>query len=305
VTFGSGPFELEFLAGITPTRTVDIDTSRPEFDHNTRRLFYGAMFSAEVAGQHPFLYFLEQIDENNKNFRLIGIVPTHYDYDSYYLGAGSEGSVSDKLKYGVEGAFEGGHTLSSSFSNAGGGLFPVMQTRNPIQAWAMNGRLDYLTEGPHQTRFTGEMILASGDHRRGTSSNTFNGSAPGRTDNGFNAFGLLNTGLAFAPEVSNLMVARFGTSVFPLPEQPIFKRLQIGADFFVFGKLLREAPIDEPTGDQRYLGVEPDVYLNWQIANDVTLALRYGVFFPNRDTFGSGAAGETRQFFFGGLTFAF
>ena len=53
------------------------------------------------------------------------------------------------------------------------------------------------------------------------------------------------------------------------------------------------------------LGVEPDVYLNWQIANDVTLALRYGVFFPNRDAFGSGAAGETRQFFFGGLTFAF
>ena len=55
--------------------------------------------------------------------------------------------------------------------------------------------------------------------------------------------------------------------------------------------------------DNRFLGVEPDVYLNWQMTSDVTLALRYGVFFPSSTTFGQST--DARQFFFAGLTFAF
>jgi hypothetical protein len=305
VTLESGPIEAQLLLGITPTRTVDIDTSRPEYSFNTRRLFTGAMVTANAGDHHPFVYFLHQHDENEKDFSQLGVIDTSYRYNSYYLGVGSQGTLSDRLKYGVEAAFEGGHTLSSSVITSGGNLIPVPQTSNPIQAWALNGRLDYITEGPHQTRFTGEMILASGDHDRGTSTNTFDGSAPGTIDRGFNGFGLLNTGLAFSPEVSNLMVARFGTSCFPVPDYSPMRKLQIGADFFVFGKLLRDAPIDEPTTDHRYLGFEPDVYVNWQLASDVTLALRYGVFFPNRDAFGSGSPGDSRQFFYGGLTFAF
>ena len=41
-----------------------------------------------------------------------------------------------------------------------------------------------------------------------------------------------------------------------------------------------EPPIDEVTSDDRYLGWEPDVYINWQVTSDVTFAFRYGVFFP-------------------------
>jgi hypothetical protein len=307
LTLGGDGLELDLLIGITPTRTVDIDTSRPEFSFNTRRLFYGAKLSVAEGAHRPFLYFLEQRDENNKNFSQIGPISTNFSYDSYYFGAGSEGNLGDHLRYGLEAALEGGNGLSSSFITAGSGsLIPVLQTRNAIEAWALDGRLDYLTEGPHQARYTGEVILASGDHRRGTSTNTLNGSRPHTTDNGFNGFGLLNTGLAFTPEVSNLMVLRMGASVFPLPQQSVFRKLQIGADFFVFGKLLSDAPIDEPTSNgNRFLGVEPDVYLNWQISSDVTLAVRYGLFFPNNSAFGSGAASDVRQFFFGGLTFAF
>jgi hypothetical protein len=62
-----------------------------------------------------------------------------------------------------------------------------------------------------------------------------------------------------------------------------------------------QAPIDEPTLEGRYLGWEPDVYINWQITSDVTLALRYGIFFPSSDVISD----ESRQFFFAGLTFAF
>jgi hypothetical protein len=302
LTVGQGPFELELLAAITPTRTVDIDTSRPEFTFNTRRVFYGAKLTAQLGSHTPFIYALDQQDQNEKDSSVIGDIHTNYQYDSYYLGVGSEGNLGDHLRYGIEAAFEGGHTLSSSVRS---NLFPALQSQNPIEASAMDARLDYLTEGASQTRLTAELILASGDPNRGTSTNTFNGSAIGTTDRGFNGFGLLNTGLAFSPEVSNLIVGRVGASFYPLPSKPAFKRLQVGADFFVFGKFLQNAPIDEQTSDERYLGVEPDLYLTWQIKSDITLALRYGIFFPNRDAFPSSAAGDVRQFFYGGLTFAF
>ena len=95
---------------------------------------------------------------------------------------------------------------------------------------------------------------------------------------------------------------RGGIATFPLPDVGVFRRMQIGADFFAFAKYDRDAPIDEPTGTERFLGWEPDVYLNWQVTSDVTLALRYGVFFPSERNF---ATDETRQFFFAGVTFAF
>jgi hypothetical protein len=283
---------------------VDIDSSRPSFNDNTRRIFFGAMASAQVGDHRPFLYLLAQKDDNDKNESVTGPITTNFDYDSYYLGAGSTGNLGDRLRYGVEAAYEWGNTLSDSSQPAGTGLVPVIQTRNNISAWAADVRLDYLTQDPHQTRAGAELILASGDPYRGTSTNTFNGSKPHTTDLSFNAFGLLNTGLAFAPQVSNLIVGRVGASTFPVPDHEPFKRMQTGLDFFVFGKLLQEAPIDESTASgQSYLGVEPDLYVNWQIVSDVTLALRYGAFFPNKTALGPDA--QIRQFFYGGITFAF
>jgi hypothetical protein len=304
LTLGTPALSVEGICGVTPTRTVDIDTSRPDFDHNTRRIFFGAMASAQVGDHRPFFYALAQKDENNKDVSVTGPITTRFDYDSYYLGAGSTGNLGDRLRYGVEGAWEYGTTLSNSFSSAGGSLFPVIQTNNHISAWATDIRLDYLIQDPHQIRASAELILASGDHNRGTSTNTFDGSKPKTTDHGFNAFGLLNTGLAFSPDVSNLIVERAGISAFPLPNHPMFRRMQAGFDFFAFEKFLEDAPIDETSsGGTRYLGVEPDVYVNWQIVSDLTLALRYGAFFPNKDALGSDA--QVRQFFYGGLTLAF
>lgn len=304
IEIGTPALSVDLLCGITPARTVDIDTSRPEFDHNTRRVFFGSMLSAQIGDHRPFIYGLAQKDVNNVNLSETGPITTHFDYNSFYLGAGSTGNLGDRIRYGVEAAWETGNTLSNSFVPAGGSLVPIIQTRDDINAWGLDARLEYLTEDVHQTRLGAELILASGDHDRGTSTNTFNGNRNHTRDNGFNAFGLLNTGLAFAPDVSNLIAARFGASTFPLPTHQAFKRMQAGVDFFIFGKLLSDAPIDEPTSQgERYLGVEPDVYVNWQIASDLTLALRYGAFLPNKTALGSDA--QVRQFFYGGLTLAF
>ncbi len=302
IDIGNDVVTLEGIVGITPTRTVDIDTSRPEYAQNTRRLFLGGMLSAKAGDHVPYVYFLQERDENNKDVATTGPITTHYEYNPAYLGAGSAGSISDKLRYGLEVVYEGGNGLSNSFVPTGGALNPVKQTRDAISAWAFDAKLDYFLQDLHESRYSAELIAASGDKDRLTSTNTFGGNAPHTRDTGFNGFGLLNSGLAFSPEVSNLVIFRIGASTFPIPENSVFRRMQVGLDFFVFAKAQSNAPISEPTSNTTYLGVEPDLYLNWQLASDLTLALRYGAFFPNREAFSNH---DVRQFFYGGLTFAF
>ena len=302
ITIGSDAATLQLIAGVTPTRTVDIDTSRPQFDHNTRRGFYGGLLTTTVGEHHPYVYALAQQDYNIADVRQIGVITTEYKYDSYYIGLGSSGALGDRLRYGVEFAYEFGNTLSNSFRLQGFGIEQVDQTVDDIKAFALDARLDYFLPDARQTRLSAEVILAAGDEDRGDPSNTFNGNAPGTKDHSFNGFGLLNTGLAFAPDVSNVMILRTGFTTFPFPDVKPLQRLQVGGDFFVYGKFRGDAPIDEPTGDEQFLGVEPDVYLNWQITSDVTLALRYGVFFPSEDNFPND---DARHFFYGGVTFAF
>jgi hypothetical protein len=300
------PINIDVIAGVTPYRTVDFDTSRPKFDVNTHRGFYGAMVSANVGRHRPYAYGLIQRDYNKADTSDIANPPIHtrYRYDSYYLGLGSQGAISDRIAYGIEAVYEGGFGLSNSYQQVGGSLTGVPQTDEEIHAFAGDVRLDYLVGDERQTRFTLEGLISSGDPDRLTSTtDTFGGNRPHTGDDAFNAFGFINTGVAFAPPVSNLMALRVGASTFPLPRVSIFQRMQIGTDMLVFAKTRQAAPLDEPTlDDHRYLGWEPDVFMNWQITNDVTIAVRYGCFFPgdalqNND--------KNRQFFFAGVTYAF
>jgi hypothetical protein len=304
VDLQKGALDLQLIAGVTPVRTVDIDTSRPGFDYNTRRGFYGGRLTANLGDHHPYVFGLLQRDYNQDDQLDLGLITTKYNYNSWYAGVGSTGALNDHLRYGAELAYEGGTTLSNSFeASGGGGLFPIEQKRDPIQAMGFDGRLDYFLLDSRQTRLSFEVIVATGDPDRGSSTNTFNGNRPGTKDHGFNAFGLVNTGLAFSPDPSNLLAFRVGAATLPLPDSRAFQRLQVGVDFFVLNKMRSRAPIDENTGDQHFLGVEPDLYVNWQITSDLTLALRYGAFFPSEGAFGQN--NDVRQFFFAGLTFAF
>lgn len=311
---GVDDVRLEVVLGITRDSTVDFDSSRPEFDDDTQRGFYGAMLSVQAGPYHrPYVYGLAQMDYNDSETftAVVGGVTTStkFRYDSFYLGFGSTGSIVQNLLYGVEMTYQGGESRSSAFTiGPGGAATANAQTDDNISAFAVDFRLDYLFNDDNNSRLTGELLLATGDTDRVLhTTNTFGGNAPNTTDNAFNAFGLIDTGLAFAPNVSNLVMVRFGGSTFPLPHSTTFGRLQVGVNFYLYGKLNRNAPFDEDTSDHTYLGFETDLYANWQITSDVALSMRYGVFFPGKAIGGSFVATDKdeRHFFFTGLTISF
>ncbi|MEE9211033.1 MAG: alginate export family protein [Phycisphaeraceae bacterium] len=306
VTLSYDPLTLDIVAGITRHSITDIDSSRPGFEGDTKRGFYGAMLSVQAGANHrPFIYGLVQDDRNDPTVLIVGATTTRFDYNSYYIGAGSTGALSDNLLYGVELIYEGGEGLSNSFNNTT--LVPIAQTREDIHAFAADVTLDYLVGDSNRSRLSGEMILATGDTDRLTTTNTFAGNQTGTDDNAFNAFGLINTGLAFNPNVSNLLMFRIGASTFPLHSNQAlhvgaFDRLQVGVDLFIFNKLNRNAPIDEATSASTYLGFETDVFVTWQLTSDLTVSTRYGVFFPG-DAITTDL--DERHFFFTGVTLAF
>ena len=296
------------LAGITRESNFDIDSSRPGYDGDTKRGFFGGMLRYQVTPEHrPYVYGLVQKDYNDQDFDPNSVkdpddprvIPTRFHYDSYYIGAGSTGNLGDNLLYAVELVYEGGDGFSNSFDTFGD---PIDQTEDDIEAFALDVRLDYLFQDANRSRASAELLLATGDDDRFTTTNTFGGNRPSTTDHAFNGFGLINTGLAFAPEVSNLVMLRGGLSTFPLPESKMFKRLQVGTNLFLFNKLDSGAPIDEATDGGGFLGFEADFFANWQVTSDLSIAMRYGVFLPG----GAIAAdSDARHFFYTGVTLGF
>lgn len=314
----SGPFSLQGIAGVTPQYTVDFDPSRPNFDTDTRRGFYGAMASVQVAEHRPFMYVLYQKDYNDsapQNILVSGgnTIQSRFRYDSFYVGIGSEGSLGDRMIYSVEAAYEAGSTLSRAAADSQAGQTQLKQESDPIMAGAINARLEYLFPGENKTRLSFEETIASGDRDRKLSNQTYSGNREGTRDHAFNGFGLINPGLAYAPNLSNLAITRLGIATFPLPNNSWTRRLQIGADLFVYTKLRGFGALDEtspgagPTSSSsddpgHYVGFEPDVYVNWQVTSDLTFITRYGYFFPGDAL---SANDNHRQFLYLGVTYAF
>jgi hypothetical protein len=258
VTTSAGRVTLEAVAGVTPIRTVDFDPSRPNFDHNTRRGLFGGMLSVGLGDHRPFAYALYQKDWNDDDDLTIGLIETDYEYDSAYLGVGSAGAIGDRVRYGVEFAYEFGNSLSNSFEVApGGALNPVDQTEDTISAWALNAKIDYLAPDVRQTRLSGEFTVASGDDDRGVTNATFNGNRPGTDRQGLQRLRPAQHRPGVRPRgVEHHRRPRRRRDV-PAADHGIFRRMQVGVDVFAFAKYDDDAPIDEPTGDDRYLGWEP------------------------------------------------
>lgn len=297
VTVDHDKLKLIGLAGSSTRRTVDIDSARPNYDTDTHRDYFAGALTYRLNEHHtPFIYGLVQQDHNDTGTYNDLTYTTAFDYESWYIGVGSKGSLSDQLLYNLEFVYEGGSGLSSAVNTLG------TQTYEDISAWALAMNMAYQFKSDNYTRVDGEIILASGDGDRQTGSSAYYGNASGSNDTAFNAFGSMDTGLAFAPEVTNLMMLRMGVSTFPLINSQTFKRLQVGSNVYLYGKLNKNAPIEETTDDHTFLGVETDFFANWRITNDLSMALRYGVFFGG-DALTNNS--HPRNFFFTSFTLAF
>ncbi len=295
-TIGYDKTRIDVLVAQMRTSVADFDSSRPDFDHDTDRNFFGGILRHNVGCKHTlYVYGLVQRDQTDDAPRTD--TPggfTDFDYDSWYIGIGSGGALSDRVRYGIEFVYESGDGLSTDF--------PTVQTREDIEAWALDLVIEYLPTKPHRPRYTFELLLASGDSDRMNASDTVGGNRPGTDDNAFNAFGLIYTGYAFSPNASNLMMFRFGVSAFPFPNSERLRRLQIGGNVLIFNKMNKVGSIDEPSSNHRYLGTELDIYANWQITSDLSLAVRYGVLFPGE---GLASDADERHFLYSGVTLAF
>ncbi len=262
-------FELTGLVGKTLGSSQDFDLSRnPE---RTRRTFFGLQGKYRGFERHqPFAYVLWQRDHIDDN---IPTVAQRYDYDSFYVGLGSTGEVIPNLRYSTELAFETGHSFSSG----------AFQRKNNISAWAWDFELEYLFRTKGKPRVGLEYMFASGDpDRLASPTSTVGGNSKGFQDTSFIGFGYRDTGLSFAPRLSNVHVWRAGASFFPLEGHERFDRLEVGTSWFLYHKHHSAAAVSDPTATNGsgYLGWEMDYFANWDISTDFSATVRYGVFLP-------------------------
>ncbi len=259
------------LAGRTVGSMQDFDLSKDP--SRTRRTFWGLETRYTGSQRHePFGYVLWQNDNNPNDF----FSPLQkYDYDSFYVGIGSTGELVESLRYTTEWVFETGH----SYGNR------RYAKKNRINAWAWDIQLEYLFKRPCKPRASIEYMFASGEPERlGSPTDSVGGVSRGFRDSSFVGFGFRDTGLSFAPRLSNIHIWRLGGSYFPFEGHERFDRLEIGTDWFVYHKNHSDAAVSDPLAGVQsgYLGWEMDYYANWDISSDLSATARYGVFFPGK-----------------------
>ena len=291
--------EVEGLISVTPESAIDFDSSREEFDTNTKRGYYGAkvQYTTET-GRRYYIYGLYENDDNTDGRLrdpIPGIATADFSYDATYVGIGTEGSFGPDITYLAEFVYEFGSSMSDPVRS-------LVQTEEDISAFALRAQGTYLLRDNGLTRFQFETLVASGDSDRGSSTDTVNGNLEGTTDNGFNGLGFANTGLSFAPSLSNLWTLRAGVATFPMRNDPSFQQLQVGADVLVFNKFEKNGGFDEDTTNDMFLGSELDFFANWRVTSDFAVNLRYGVFFPGTAIAGSKSA---RNYVLVGFTLSF
>jgi len=295
ITGQVGDFTIDGLLGRTIHSRDNLDSSRFNAGQSSR-CFYGIQTTYTGFEKHePFVYYIWQQDRQGDGNPLIHL--QQWRYDSQYLGLGSRGELLNNLRYSGEIVYQRGKSY-------GDGQF---FNRNRVCAYGWDAQLEYLHPGKMHPRFILEYMFASGDPDRLFSpSNAVGGNRWGSKDQGFNAFGFRDTGLSFAPDLSNVHVWRAGASFFPFEDQnttELLRKLELGTDWFLYHKHRRDGAVSDPLANIQsgYLGWEMDYFLNWRLTSDLALTTRYGVFFPGK----SHSDRTTRTFVLAGFTWSF
>ncbi len=220
--------------------------------------------------QHtPFAYVFWNDDDNRHSF---WDGRQAYGYDSFYSGFGSMGQLARYLRYSTEIVYEGGHSAGDNATSSS----------DPINALGFDALLSYVLPNKYQPNFDLEYMFASGDgDRRNSPIDPIGGNTSG-VDSSFIGMGYRDTGLSFAPRLTNIHIWRIGASALPFTNTGTLRRLRVGTDWFLYAKNKETGAVSDFTADQQagYLGWEMDYYVNYQITQELATTARYGVFFP-------------------------
>jgi len=288
--FGTKDFFFTGFAGVTPDGRQDIDFSTPNNSHSHRH-FYGLEADYKgIPGHTPYYYMVIQ----NGGPDLDGVnVAQDYTYHSNYHGIGLKGSLAPDLKYGVEHVWEFGH----------GSPDAVKGEDERIDANAFDAELDYYIHAPCKPQAQIEYAYASGDKDRRSAMTALGGNRAGTSDEAFQGFSYVNSGLALMSRFSNLQFVRLGSRFTPYDKKEGLGRIDVGFNHYFQFKASPDGPIDDfrANRDASSIGQETDVFLEWKILSDLALTVHYGHFWP-------GAAYEERHgrnFLFTALTISF
>lgn len=284
-------FQTTLIGGWTPSSTENIDRSRPVADHSDRHFWIVEERYLGWAEHEPFVYVAWQDDHTSEDppepFQ-------QFRYDSRYVGFGSTGELVDNLRYSTEWVIQRGRSYSDQ----------RFIKRNRIKAWGFDHRLDYLFRHKTKPVISAEWLFASGDaNRLGSPTNAIGGNRNDKTDRSFVGFGFRDTGLSFAPRLSNIHVWRLGGSFRPLPDVHAAKELELGTDWYLYYKNRSSAAVSDGLANRQsgYLGWEMDYFANYRILTDLAWTVRFGAFFPGK----AFSDRTTRTFLLTGITWSF
>ena len=284
-------FETTFIAGKTPASTENIDRSFPVSDHSDRNFWIIEERYLGFDRHVPFFYVVWQDDNTSED------PPDYlqkYRYSSRYFGFGSTGELIDNLRYSSEWVIERGRSFGHQ----------RFLRHDTIKAWGFDHQLEYFFQHDTKPRVIVEYMFGSGDSDRiGSPTNARGGNRNDHVDHSFVGFGFRDTGLSFAPRLSNIHIWRAGASFRPFAKIEAAKNFELGTDWFLYYKNKGAAAVSDFLADRasNYLGWEMDYFANYRLTSDLALTLRVGSFFPGR----AFSDRTTRTFLLTGLSWSF
>lgn len=294
--YRNGMTNMELIAARTVKYTPDFDPSVNALQsrNESDRFFYAITASTRAFFERKFYgYVLTQVDENNKS-----TPGQSYDYNSTYLGIGSEGALP------IPGAGANEFSYKAEFiQQFGKGAAQGTTQKENINAqslmldfyWLTTDRMSEWLGLPRLTsRFIFSYYFGSGDADRsqpiapgsaikGPQIGTNPGNKLGTNDSAFNYFGFVNTGYSLSPRLTNLHMVRMNYES-SLIERPSTwnQALKAGFSYYLFWKHHKEAIVSDFTSVQNsaFVGSEFDAYVDWSPTNDLDLGARFGYFMP-------------------------
>lgn len=287
--WASGRWGLKGFGAHSIIHDDDIDQSLPNNDDSRRA--YGALeVNYVVSGYHRGYAML--MIERDLNDEDPDVASQDWTYDAWYLGAGLRGAFWRDLGYHLEAIYQGGESAAAGTTDT-----------ESIQAFSLSLLLEYRFHAPTSPAVLFEYMYGSGDDDRGSVTDVAAGNTAGTDDEGFLAFGFLQTGYALFPRVSNIHILRLGGSLRPLEGTAGFEYLEVGAFAYLYRKVESAAPISDPRAflDDSEVGSEIDLFLRWRVLSDLALSVNFGRFMPG-DAYDDD---DGRNFFSAGFTYGF